>query len=871
MMSPRFNLRTFGGLFLTSTGGERSFLSGQRKRLALLAVLAADGNGGVSRDRLLALFWPESDADRARNSLAQMLYAIRRELGADCVDAGAGDLRLNREVVESDIRRFWAALSAGDLAGAVNLYQGPFLDGIYLRDLGPFDRWTEDTRHALATAYVRALETLAQDALQAGAATDAVAWSRKLSSADPLNSGATLLLMRALELAGDVGSAIRSSEVHASLLEQELAVGLPEQVVREVHRLRATTSTRSQPAIVSPPVGVEAVTRDEMTEADDVPVAGVPASSSRRGLLIGVAAAGLLAGAALAASAIAVRHRTGTPLVIAVAAPRASSGDSAIARVNSLAAVTLAQQIVQTHRSSVIDLRVWSANANTHSASAAEDVALARRAGADRVLTSEIDRAGDSVLVRMQILDTKDGRVSDQLDPVTAPRGQAEEIIDRVRDEAAGAVAALADTAYRAWAVAGARLPGYAAYSEFKMGLEAILHAWHPQAEGPEPAIEHLRNAARLDTTFLQAKVWLLAEADLDPSRKRFADSVQAALLKQRARGGPFDQASIDEIVARRAADWEGSFQAARRMVTVAPSVQDGHVALTRAAMATRRYAEAIRTLHQLAELKGWLSELNELWQWDIQAHHLTGDDKGALAHWKELRSSRTPETGYCPWAIPSLVALDREAAVDSLVAECVKTDPYPAPNIPDRIYFDNVLPEYVARRNLAAARRVVARIRPEFERYAARMPPKAHDLAYMECMLGEWETCYTHLRASIDTSRTTFLDMRRLAVAAAHVGDSAMANAALRWFDANAPNEHRGWTPMFKAMIVSASGDKIGAAGLMAQAMNEGVAPCGCEWQSWPNHWGRGPEWFSNWHSMWELQPLRGFRAFDLLVRERH
>lgn len=96
MTSPQFVLRTFAGLSLTSAGVEKSFLSGQRKRLALLAVLAADGNGGVPRDRLLALFWAESDADRARNSLAQMVYAIRRELGADCIDAGSGDLRLNR-------------------------------------------------------------------------------------------------------------------------------------------------------------------------------------------------------------------------------------------------------------------------------------------------------------------------------------------------------------------------------------------------------------------------------------------------------------------------------------------------------------------------------------------------------------------------------------------------------------------------------------------------------------------------------------------------------------------------------------------------------------------------------------------------------
>ena len=63
-------LRTFGGLSIenaTSVGGATA----NRRPLALLALLAVKGRRGLSRDTLVALFWPESDAEHGRNSLSQ--------------------------------------------------------------------------------------------------------------------------------------------------------------------------------------------------------------------------------------------------------------------------------------------------------------------------------------------------------------------------------------------------------------------------------------------------------------------------------------------------------------------------------------------------------------------------------------------------------------------------------------------------------------------------------------------------------------------------------------------------------------------------------------------------------------------------------
>src|SRR5574338_549196 len=107
-------LRTFGGLTLDPEPVARALGAGHRARHALLAVLAAAGERGISRDRLFALFWPESNAARARGSLKQTLYTLRGELGERELTQGVDVLRLNSEVIGSDIADFDAAIRARD-------------------------------------------------------------------------------------------------------------------------------------------------------------------------------------------------------------------------------------------------------------------------------------------------------------------------------------------------------------------------------------------------------------------------------------------------------------------------------------------------------------------------------------------------------------------------------------------------------------------------------------------------------------------------------------------------------------------------------------------------------------------------------------
>jgi len=98
-----YRLITCGGFSVERDGVALPAMAAQRTAIAVLAVVAASGAAGVPRDRLLSLFWPESDTDRARGALEQMLHSLRRQMGPDDVVMGVASLSLDPRHMNSDI------------------------------------------------------------------------------------------------------------------------------------------------------------------------------------------------------------------------------------------------------------------------------------------------------------------------------------------------------------------------------------------------------------------------------------------------------------------------------------------------------------------------------------------------------------------------------------------------------------------------------------------------------------------------------------------------------------------------------------------------------------------------------------------------
>ena len=230
-----FALTLLGGLSLTADDGALPPAAVQRRRLALLAILALPGARGLSRETAQALLWPESSADRARHALDQLLYATRRDLGRDAVLTVGGDLRLNPAVVRVDAWAFTEAVRDQRWAEAAARYAGPLLQGAHLLEGVELDQWIETERGRLEQDYRRALELLADDAARRGDHAGAVHRWRQRAAADPLAAPGALALMRALAASGDRAGAIRHARIHQRLVRESLELE-PDPVVEALAR-----------------------------------------------------------------------------------------------------------------------------------------------------------------------------------------------------------------------------------------------------------------------------------------------------------------------------------------------------------------------------------------------------------------------------------------------------------------------------------------------------------------------------------------------------------------------------------------------------------------------------------------------------------
>ncbi|HUQ82740.1 MAG TPA: tetratricopeptide repeat protein [Gemmatimonadaceae bacterium] len=236
-------LQLFGGCALLSNGEPVTGPPAQRRRLALLALLASSP-GGSSRDKLVAFFWPDDDRDRARHFLADSVFTLRKSLGKDAVLTTGDDVRLNPSVIASDVARFEELAAAGELADALGLYRGPFLDGFFIDDAPEFERWVERERDRLARRVGWCLEQLATGHESAGEWASAAEVWRRLAAHDPYNSRVALRAMQALDACGDCAGALQHARVHQARVHDELGLESDRAVVELAESLRTRSTTR---------------------------------------------------------------------------------------------------------------------------------------------------------------------------------------------------------------------------------------------------------------------------------------------------------------------------------------------------------------------------------------------------------------------------------------------------------------------------------------------------------------------------------------------------------------------------------------------------------------------------------------------------
>ncbi|GAC1478042.1 MAG: hypothetical protein NVS1B4_21490 [Gemmatimonadaceae bacterium] len=534
-MPPRARLITLGTLCAASDAGPLTGAAAQRKPLALLAVLAAAGDRGVTREKLYGFFWPEADTERASHGLAQMLYGIRRHFADADVVQGTTTLRLNPASVATDLEEFDRALAGGNLECAVSLYRGPFLDGIYLRDAPPFERWAEEERSRLADRYRSALEGLATEARAAGDLEGAVARWRQIATLDPLGTRSALGLMRALAEAGDRAGALQHAHVHEMLVRQELECDPDPSVtalcaeLRDGHPRHASAHPTPRLDGRQPPASATIPSHPALDKADLAAPSGValgaaytqPSASDGARWLRGV----IVAGATALAIATLVVGAEWNPLPrpsptftapldanrIVVLPFRVTSADSALRHLSDAVAELLAAAFTGEGGAVAVDPRTTLAlrrrvaidsGQRAFTSADIQDVLVARAAGAGALLRGEIVRTNAArIVLNAVVVAASDGRTLAR----ASVQGERDSIPRLVDGLAAQLLAVVAGEG-------GEHLPQLT--STPLPALRAYLAGRAAHRHGDDrAAVAHFSRALELDSTFALAGLELAAAA----------------------------------------------------------------------------------------------------------------------------------------------------------------------------------------------------------------------------------------------------------------------------------------------------------------------------------------------------------------------
>lgn len=210
------------------------------RRTEALVVYLLRNPQPQAREVLAALLWDDLPQNRALGNLRVLLANLRKDLAPyvtitrqSAAWNGASDYRVDLTILEelltvsrSEIDRAGALtkVTAANLGGALQRYQGDLLPGFYLQAGQGFAEWLATEREWLWTRVVEALDDLATEYLQWGDYRAGVEQAQRLVELDPLREEGHQLLMQLWAADGQISAALAQYERCVQVLDQELGV-----------------------------------------------------------------------------------------------------------------------------------------------------------------------------------------------------------------------------------------------------------------------------------------------------------------------------------------------------------------------------------------------------------------------------------------------------------------------------------------------------------------------------------------------------------------------------------------------------------------------------------------------------------------------
>jgi DNA-binding SARP family transcriptional activator/TolB-like protein len=643
--------------------------------LAILAVLAAAGPKGLPRERLELLFWPDSDSERAKGSLKQTLYALRRDSKSADLIIGTSHLRLNSDVITSDIAAFVAAISERRLADAVALYHGPFMDGVEFPRLDELDRLITREREGLADKFRSVAETLASDLAKSGRYSEAAELLGRLAHSDPYSSQIALKYVDALARAGERERAIKHAAVHEKLLKHDLGAEAGPEISSLVAQLKAGkdpngASPGSAPLSREPVAAIRPAIPDNPDTVNQVAIPGRgqvtrPAVYSTLALLA-------IAGAAFLGMRLLPPHFSDAALPeeakeLVVLPLENETGDPQLNVLGAMSAEWITEGIARSAILPVIDPGSAAAASASllkqHSGRAFTIGEITKATGASDVVTGDFYRRGDSLEFHARIVDGKTGKVLATISPVSAVASDPSVGIGQLRTQVMSVLAKAFDARFAQVTMSDAIPPKFDAYREFAEGVDMwasdIRMGEADSLKGDPYATTraHFRRAYALDTTFVTPLVWtLFTYSDLLDVAKPLLDS----LIERSDRLTPLDRYAVDYFEAELKQNNDAALRAAEHASDLAPRSEWSWIA-GQLLFPRNRPRETLKYFSRLDPDAGWM-RLGWEYYWYLRAQttHQLGDLPGTYA-WLARARKKFPENIPIAAAYARALALNGE------------------------------------------------------------------------------------------------------------------------------------------------------------------------------------------------------------------
>lgn len=204
-------------------------------------------NKVVSRDELSGMFWADSSEQKAKTSLRNVLYKLRRLFNKDIiVSTNKSIVSLNESLeLKLDVDEF-----EKNTMKNLSSYKGDFLKGFYLKNTIEFENWILESREYYKGKYIGIYLNKVEKAYEVEAFDQIEHDIRKILQIDSYNEKAYSYLFGYYKKKKRIDKIINEYHIYQEILEEELGISPSEEIanlykeaLREVNLKNAEKKT----------------------------------------------------------------------------------------------------------------------------------------------------------------------------------------------------------------------------------------------------------------------------------------------------------------------------------------------------------------------------------------------------------------------------------------------------------------------------------------------------------------------------------------------------------------------------------------------------------------------------------------------------